>query len=213
MSDINPATKVARIRELYAQRIEGKREMQALMVSLRNDDGWTQQQIADATGISQPTVHRWLKAADEGGIIQLNNRLSTVEHQDRSEQAIAKRVLATAPIEHVEHMIQQLPHERRKEVAQATGYIRPNKPNVSPEERERAERDAMKFTAPIANGLANMRAEALVINYLESAADELTKAMDIGVLSNDTVRDILTAHARFDAVLDMLCRLAGVERP
>lgn len=130
-------TIVAEIKTLFVRRHEEKLTIQADMAILRDVHGWTQQEITEATGVPQRTVSDWLQAYDEGLSDPAKaSRLTPVSVQAASDARVAKRVLATAPLEHVEHWISELPKERRQEIAAAVGHAH-SKARVEFEERER----------------------------------------------------------------------------
>jgi len=221
MSDTDPATLVAEIRDLYTQRNELKRQIQIRMLSLHNDHGWTQREIADETGIPKSTVDRWLQAAKQG-LPHMGQALTPPDHRARSDRAVTRRVLSSSTPAELKDLVKELPEKHQGQLLRATSDVM-RKDEKRRWEEKMAKRSAEEiaagdqweasYVAPIADGLANMAAEALVINHLNSATDELTKAMDMGALSGETVRKLIAAHASFEAVLDLVCLLVGIERP
>jgi predicted transcriptional regulator len=210
---------VAEIKTLYGRRHEEKLQIQRDMVALRDDHGWTEQKIADATGISQSTVSRWLLAHEEG-LTQVGkaSRLTPVSVQAASDMRVAGRVLADAPMEAIERQIEKLPPERRQRIAAAAGSPY-HQARVEREEherdlsvRERSERDAAVHTATApARRLLAFAGSAAIVAGLGVARERLHEIISDGELTADAVREIEEARDAFDAEFQVACGLVGIE--
>lgn len=102
------------------------------------------------------------------------------EEVAKADTRDARRVLREAPIEHVEHIIDQLPPERKRAVAAAAGnsYLKARQ-DYDEEERslshaERAEREIAQDAITKSARTATAGFTALgIIGHLEQATDEL----------------------------------------
>jgi transcriptional regulator with XRE-family HTH domain len=209
---------VAEIKTLYGQRNKDKLRMQADMVELRKH-GWTQRRIADATGVPQSTVDRWLRGYDES-LTQVGQdpKLTPNSEQERSDRAVARRVLSEQPLEFVERMIDELPRERRVQIGRAFDHSYSKaradhddrERNLTPAQRSEREAAAEKLTLPARQAAAGFAALG-IIGHLEQALEELHELTADGSLTSKLVRQIDRAHDAFGAELAVAKGLVGIE--
>lgn len=208
---------VSDIKSRYGQLHRNKLAIQRDMVALRDQHGWTQQQIAEATGIPRATVKDWLLAYDEQISEGLGDvtRLTPKSHHRASDLAVSRRVLSTASEEELERIVEKLPAERRRVLAATAGnaYHREALKEREPvSEREQRERDnaARKLTRPVAQAAAGF-ASLGIVGHIEQATDELNELVADGSLTPKLIRQIDRVTERWLAVLDTARALAGGE--
>lgn len=211
---------VAEIKTLYGRRHEEKLQIQADMVVLRDEHGWTQRQIADATGIPQPTINNWLQAYDEGLINpDQTSRLTPASVQEASDARVAERVLKTAPAEVIERIVGNLPRERQHVVAASAGnsYARSR---VEHEERERnltpaqrKEREAIGSRIDDAATRMTMGFEAMsIVNHLEAATEKLRGLNEARAVTPEIGRSIAHALAGFTEEVEVAFAIAQLDK-
>jgi transcriptional regulator with XRE-family HTH domain len=106
---------VAEIKTLFGRRHEEKLQIQKDMAVLRDEHGWTQDQIAGETGVPKGTVDMWLRAYDEGLTDPSQaSRLTPVSTQAASDRRVAKRVIAENPAVVMEAFEAATPEVRRE---------------------------------------------------------------------------------------------------
>ena len=207
---------VAEIKTLYGRRHEEKLQIQKDMAELRSL-GWTEQQTADATGISQSTVSRWLAAYEEG-LTQVGkaSRLTPESVQDASDRRVAKRVLEHAPMEMVERIIEKLPKERRQKVAAAAGHrhaqvreaFEEKERNLTPVQRKEREANAStiddfaaRLTAPFVG--------ASIVLHIEQATDELQEINEHNQMTPELEQAITAALIKLNQEFQVASAMAG----
>jgi plasmid maintenance system antidote protein VapI len=210
---------VAEIKTLYGRRREEKLQIQKDMVALRDEHDWTEQQIADATDISQSTVSRWLVAYDEG-LTQVGkaSRLTPESVQAASDRRVAQRVLSTAPVELIERMVDTLPKERRQAIeahfgdgyARARHHFEQRERNLTPAQRK--EREAAQQTMSTYAGRALAPIKALsVANELNMATETLKELIADQSLTPEMIVEIERSLGEFQVELEVARAMAGLE--
>jgi len=210
---------VNEIKTLSERRHGDKLAIQARMVELRDQHGWTEQQITDATGVSQSTVSRWLMAYDEGTTqVGKASRLTPESTQAASDRRVTQRVLREAPMEQVEQLINELPKERKQQVmaAAGSGY---HQARVAHDERERnltplerSERVAAQeaVTRPVRDAMAPFGAFGIA-SYLGRATETLKELIADHSLTTEVIQEIEEANAEWQTELEVARAMAGLE--
>jgi transposase len=198
---------VAEIKSVYARTTADKLLIQKDMVELRNEPhNWVERQIAEKTGIPQSTVNRWLQAYDEG-VTQVGqaSRLTPESMQSASDRRVAKRVLAEAPAEVIEQMIDELPKERQQQVAAAAGHVwakarvehDERERNLTPVERKERETNASTietFGALITTPFRGQR----IVEHIEMAIDDLKVLIEHDTITPEISNEIGVALGKLN---------------
>jgi plasmid maintenance system antidote protein VapI len=210
---------VTEIKTLYGRRREEKLQIQKDMIALRDEHGWTQQRIADATDIPQRTVSNWLEAYDEAlSNLAEPSRLTPESVQAASDLRVARRVLASAPLEQVEEMVRRLPYERRDEVGRAfdnttsriAADFRDRQRNLTPAQRAEREAAGEVLTSRVDRALAPFKAMS-VANELDLATESLKELIADQSLTPEMIESIEKSLAEFLTELEVAKAMAGLE--
>lgn len=210
---------VAEIKQLYGRRHEEKLQIQQDMAALRDEHSWTQRKIADATGISQPTVNNWLQAYDEN-LINLDQpaRLTPRATQKASDQRVAKRVLAEASSEEIEELIDDLPKEQREQLAAAAGHPR-QKARSERKKKEQGRSEADKKAREANRSLIDDFAAALtspfisasIVLLIEQATEKLHELIEGNAMTPDAEKEIAAALIDLNREFQVASAMSGVE--
>lgn len=210
---------VAEIKTLYGRRHEERLQIQKDMVVLRDDYKWTVRKIAEATGITKSTVDRWLLAYDEGlSQVGQTGRLTPQATQDASDRRVAKRVIADAPLELIEQLLDELPDERREEVAAVAGHRR-SKARVERSKKEKAmtpaqlkAREANRSVIDdFAAALTSPFISASIVLLIEQATDKLRELVAGNAMTSEAEKEIAAALIDLNREFQVASAMAGVE--
>ena len=177
-------------------------------IELAREAGATWPQIGDRLDRSKSWCQRvseWAKSPANGGSPDTPIDWKRGSHGTTAEiQAGARKLLAEAPMEQVERIIETLPKERKQAVAAAAGH-QYSKLREEMEERERnltpaqhKEREAAGATIDTHVGRVMAPFSSLSIaNHLEQATDLLKEMVEGHAVSPEVMTAIDTALAAF----------------
>jgi transcriptional regulator with XRE-family HTH domain len=211
---------VADIKTRYKRTKADSLAIQKDMAALRDQYGWSQDEIADKTGVPQRTVSNWLQAYDEGlSNLAEPSRLTPRSQQDASDRRVAERVLKTAPVELVERMVSGLPRERRNQIGAAFGnsYMKKRaefeeqQRNLTPAQREERKAAAETMTKPVRDALAQFAVPLKIVPLLEEATETLQELIADQSLTPKLMHAIDKADAVWRTELEVARAMAGLE--